>query len=458
MKKTLLIFISALSGLAAFAQSPVEIKGSLEKEFLKPVKLFKVVEGNAVEIATSTPQGEGKFGFIFYPQYEGLYALGTGNSGSPNDNYKFYFKSGDKLSVRLLDSSYVLTGTENSKENQILAQWHDLVFPLEQKAINFMKVQSTFVDFFPDLESITEKAKGFEQGKLSGNLKFDKHLKSYMNSDLALYATNFLSTPRSAHPATDELSPFYETIKAKDFATTTQLVYENPWGRRLLSGIIMLNMKQEKIKYAQGIQGVKDQFVFLPNDTLKGDAVLDAVSRLKTFEAYKEIMDQYGSLIVTSSQKKRNMDIMAELAQLKAGDAGLNFAYPDPNGKTVKFEDLRGKVVLIDVWATWCGPCKAEIPYLKKLEEEMKGTNLQIVSISVDEAKDKAKWAKMIKDENLGGLQLFASGWGDLAQYYKIKGIPRFMIFDKEGKIVTTDSPRPSNPELKTLLNKILQQ
>ena len=101
MKKTLLIFISALSGLAAFAQSPVEIKGSLEKEFLKPVKLFKVVEGNAVEIATSTPQGEGKFGFIFYPQYEGLYALGTGNSGSPNDNYKFYFKSGDKLSVRL---------------------------------------------------------------------------------------------------------------------------------------------------------------------------------------------------------------------------------------------------------------------------------------------------------------------------------------------------------------------
>ena len=149
---------------------------------------------------------------------------------------------------------------------------------------------------------------------------------------------------------------------------------------------------------------------------------------------------------------------MAELAQLKAGDAGLNFAYPAPNGKTVKFEDLRGKVVLIDVWATWCGPCKAEIPYLKKLEEEMKGTNLQIVSISVDEAKDKAKWAKMIKDENLGGLQLFASGWGDLAQYYKIKGIPRFMIFDKEGKIVTTDSPRPSNPELKTLLNKILQQ
>jgi hypothetical protein len=62
----------------------------------------------------------------------------------------------------------------------------------------------------------------------------------------------------------------------------------------------------------------------------------------------------------------------------------------------------------------------------------------------------------MIKDENLGGLQLFATGWGDIAKYYKITGIPRFMVFDRNGKIVTIDSPRPSNPELKKLLEKTL--
>ncbi|ULT28044.1 hypothetical protein KUH03_16430 [Sphingobacterium sp. E70] len=86
----------------------------------------------------------------------------------------------------------------------------------------------------------------------------------------------------------------------------------------------------------------------------------------------------------------------------------------------------------------------------------MYGTDVQVVSISVDEEKDKVKWLKMIKDEQLGGLQLFASGWGDFAKYYKITGIPRFMVFDRQGKVVTIDSPRPSNPELKQLLEKVL--
>lgn len=88
----------------------------------------------------------------------------------------------------------------------------------------------------------------------------------------------------------------------------------------------------------------------------------------------------------------------------------------------------------------------------------MEGTDVQIVSVSVDEAKDKEKWQKMIKDENLGGMQLFATGWGAIAQFYKIKGIPRFMVFDREGKIVTVDSPRPSDPKLKQLLEKVLAQ
>ena len=146
------------------AQAPVEIKGALNTSYPKQVKLFKVVEGKTVEIANASPQKK-KFGFLFYPEYEGIYVVGTGNELSPNDNHLFYFKGGEQLDITLSDTSYTLNGKLNSKENIVLKQWKDLTSPLYQKAINFMKVQSTFMDYFPQQESIVAKSKTFLNGK-----------------------------------------------------------------------------------------------------------------------------------------------------------------------------------------------------------------------------------------------------------------------------------------------------
>ena len=456
IKTIISVAILSLFITASSAQMPVEVNGLLKKEKITPVKLFKVTEGKMVEIVNTLPEEKGKFGFIFYPEYEGLYVIGTGTAIAPNNNYKFYFKGGEKLSLSILDSSYVLTGKLNSKENVLLTQWHDFVFPLEHKSVNFSKVQSTFVDFFPQLEDIVAKSKSFLKGKTTGNAKFDQQMKSYMAFDMAFYAANFINTPRAAHPSMEEWSPYYSTLKAQDFATNTGLLYSNPWGRRLLSALIMINLRQQKGKFEGGLAGLKNVLAYLPNDTLKGDVVLDQAEHLNSHSDYKELIDAYGKYVITKSQKKRNMDILAPLVLLKPGEAAFKFSYPDKEGKTVTMDDLKGKVVLIDVWATWCGPCKEEIPHLKKLEEEMKGTDVAIVSISVDVAKDKDKWLKMIADDHLGGTQLFASGWGDFTKYYKIDGIPRFMVFDRQGKIVTIDAPRPSSPELKALLGKTL--
>ena len=110
------------------------------------------------------------------------------------------------------------------------------------------------------------------------------------------------------------------------------------------------------------------------------------------------------------------------------------------------------------MWATWCGPCRGEIPHLKKLEQEMHGTDVVFLGVSVDETKDKQKWLDFIKKEELGGVQVHASGWSKIAQDYKIKGIPRFMVFDKQGRVVSVDAPRPSSPELKEILEKELKK
>lgn len=137
------------------------------------------------------------------------------------------------------------------------------------------------------------------------------------------------------------------------------------------------------------------------------------------------------------------------------GSVSPTFAYENTDGKIIKLEDFKGKYVYVDVWATWCGPCRAEIPHLKKTEEAFHGKNIEFVSISVDVMKDKEKWKKFVAEKQLGGVQVFADkDWrSDFVTGYKIQGIPRFILIGPDGKIVNADAPRPSSPELTNLLN-----
>lgn len=458
MKKMMGTILFLLTTTIVSAQMPVKVTGIFNKKRTVAIKLFKVAEGKAVEMASTIPAEKGGFGFLFYPDYEGLYVIGTGNANSATDNYKFYFKSGDQLSLTLNDSTYVLTGKLNTKENTVLSEWHNLTNPLLQKSINFMRNNSTYVDYFPVQEAIVAKAKNFLIGKVTGNVKFDKQIRDVMSIDLANYATTFLNTPRSAHPKLEQYSPFYSTLKAQDFAQNTAKVYRHPWGFRTLTSIISINMRQQAKPYQKGNEGIAMLTSYVPNDTLKGDVVLENAARFKSYSDYQDLMAAYGKYILTPSQKKQSEEIMSPLLTYKPGTDSFNFSYPDKNGNTVTMASLKGKVVLVDVWATWCGPCKAEIPHLKKLEEEMKGKDVAIVSLSTDSPNDKEKWLKMIRDENLGGIQVFAGSGNEFSKYYKINSIPRFLVFDKNGKIVTVDAPRPSGPELKSLLEKILSK
>lgn len=149
----------------------------------------------------------------------------------------------------------------------------------------------------------------------------------------------------------------------------------------------------------------------------------------------------------------------------KGADSPTFEDYENFDGSTTSLADLKGKYVYIDVWATWCGPCKAEIPALKEIEKEYHDKNIQFVSMSIDDDRthggswDKARedWKAMVKDKELGGVQIFApKGWqSEFVQNYKINGIPRFILIDPDGKVVTPDAPRPSSPKLKELFTEL---
>ena len=156
-------------------------------------------------------------------------------------------------------------------------------------------------------------------------------------------------------------------------------------------------------------------------------------------EKYKTYSNEDSKeLIAFFYKQKKQMDIV------KPGASAPDFNFKDINGKSISMNDLKGKYIYIDVWATWCAPCKREIPYLQKLENDFHNNQISFVSISVDQ--NKTAWENMVKSKGLKGIQLYAPP--QQAQTFKdqylISGIPRFILLDKEGKIINANAPRPS--------------
>ena len=139
--------------------------------------------------------------------------------------------------------------------------------------------------------------------------------------------------------------------------------------------------------------------------------------------------------------------------------------YENYDGTKTSLANLKGKYVYIDIWATWCGPCKAEIPSLKEVEANYHDKDIHFVSISIDDARthkdswEKANedWKAMVADKELAGIQLFApKGWETaFIEDYKVRGIPRFILIDPDGNVVTPDAPRPSSPDLIALFDEL---
>ncbi len=151
------------------------------------------------------------------------------------------------------------------------------------------------------------------------------------------------------------------------------------------------------------------------------------------------------------SKRERKLSL---INQPQNGESYIDFTYENTTGEPVSLSSFKGSLVYVDVWATWCGPCKAEIPYLKTLEQDYHEQNIVFLSVSVDTDKD--QWLKMVEEKALSGVQLWADGWSQITKDYAIFGIPRFMLFSEDGKVISNDAPRPSNEETRELFDKHL--
>ena len=175
------------------------------------------------------------------------------------------------------------------------------------------------------------------------------------------------------------------------------------------------------------------------------------MNNTKFYDAELEWMDQGREYYLNRHEQVKNVP--------KTGETAIDFTYPDKDGNMISLSDFKGSYVYVDVWATWCGPCRYEIPFLLQLEEDYHDANIVFMSVSVDTENAKQKWVDMIKDENMGGVQLISTdGWkSQIMKDYAINSIPRFMLFDPDGNVISVNAARPSSDEIREIFDGFVE-
>lgn len=440
-------------------RQPSLIKGTWKDAPQKEVGIYAIENGELVQLSQSAIASDGSFILAFYPEKEGYYALAIYPLRA-SYRHMFYFKPGDNLQLEVERDSYQLTGKLNTAENKEMEKWHNAILPLESKAYYTFFTQSTFKDFFTQLEELLPQLKNYPAAKTKNKL-FNRAFECYKYYNWNDVAISYIFTPKSAQPTPADYPAYYRSIDLRQLTSSADLL-GYPGGLNIIGKAdyisIYTNPDVNDTNRSERYKQQAGDYSRIGNDTIRGEYVLQRTTAITTYPGimkFKAANEQY---LTTDDQRLRFDAIVKKHSPNPEGTKPYMFTFNDINGKPVSMADFKGKVVYIDCWATWCGPCKQEIPFMGKLEEEYKGKDIVFVSISVDKETDKTKWKDMVKEKDMKGYQLFAGdGKPRLSKAYNITGIPRFILIGKDGKVIYSKAPRPSSDEIRAVLNDALK-
>jgi thiol-disulfide isomerase/thioredoxin len=210
----------------------------------------------------------------------------------------------------------------------------------------------------------------------------------------------------------------------------------------------LLKFRNDSVKPSRYLINMKTALEVLNNDSVKNSYLASYVKGLISYKDFSEITGELKFFRENCADKKLldgfDKEYQARML-IQKGQQAIDFTGETATGEKVKLSDFKGKYIYVDVWATWCGPCKYEIPYLKKLEEDYHLKNIVFLSYSIDD--DRKAWEKFVPENELKGVQIIGEkGWNSkICKDYKIFGVPTFMMFDTDGKIISVNMTRPSD-------------
>lgn len=172
------------------------------------------------------------------------------------------------------------------------------------------------------------------------------------------------------------------------------------------------------------------------------------------YEVAERQVKEFQQLYPSSGFLPQLQIALTSLENLKEGAVVENFAFVDMEGNKVSLADYKDKIIYLDLWASWCGPCintfKTKTPaFAEKLKDRQ---NVVLMYISIDEKPE--AWKNYLSKNPMGGVHLFA-GKGfeaEIVRYFKVWGIPRYLILGKDNKIVDVNAPRPGDEAYEALI------
>ncbi|WP_293933484.1 TlpA family protein disulfide reductase [Sphingobacterium sp. UBA6645] len=155
-----------------------------------------------------------------------------------------------------------------------------------------------------------------------------------------------------------------------------------------------------------------------------------------TPDAISTFLSQFDKGVIAQSfYLKELQNKLAKVSQLEVGQQAPDFTIKGADQKAIKLSDFKGKYVLLDFWASWCGPCRREMPHVKAAYEQFKGNNFQVFAVSIDS--DAAAWKKALEEDNMPFVHaLDVKGKQSVGDLYMVRAIPTNFLIDSTGKII----------------------
>jgi thiol-disulfide isomerase/thioredoxin len=177
------------------------------------------------------------------------------------------------------------------------------------------------------------------------------------------------------------------------------------------------------------------QFLVDQKDNLASIVIASNIDQdLKNKDVVVQMIKEIGKIYPEHPYWKDYNEKMSSFYAINVGGVAPNISLVNPEGKILNLDSLRGKVVLIDFWATWCGPCRGEIPFLKQAYAQYHAKGFEIFSVSSD--RDVDAWKRFIVAQGMNWQHVIESANAEASRIYMVNSIPRTFLLDRNGKII----------------------